>query len=258
MQLRTLGNTELLVSPIGLGTVKFGRTTGVKYPKTFQLPTDKEIIHLLSFAQDLGVNVLDTAPAYGSSEERIGQLLKPTLRKNWVLLTKVGEEFEEGVSLFDFTPEHAAFSIKRSLSRLNTDYLDIVLVHSDGNDVFNIQHYGILEYLAELKKEGLIRSFGMSTKTVEGGKLALERSDLAMVTYNPIHTEEQPVISYAEKLNKGILIKKALASGHLNTFMHPNPVQHSLDFIFKEPGVGSVIIGTLNPMHLEEAVSISH
>jgi len=247
---KLLGNTGIEVSVIGLGTVKFGRNQGVKYPEAFQIPDDNHLLNLLACAKDLGINLLDTAPAYGTSEERLGQLLKNT-RKDWVIVGKVGEEFIDGDSLYNFTPEHAKISIERSLKRLNTDYLDAILVHSDGNDIDNIQRYGILDFLQTLKKSGTIRSFGVSTKTVEGGLLALSQSDMAMVTFNPIHTLEQPVIAEAFRLNKGILIKKALASGHLDQIPGADPVKASLQFILKEPGVTSIILGTITPAHLE-------
>lgn len=254
MELKKLGNTGIKVSPIGLGTVKLGRNQAVKYPEPFEIPDDKQALNLLHFAKELGINTIDTAPAYGNSEERLGKFLKSD-RHDWVIITKTGEEFDQGESTYHFTPEHTEMSIKRSLARLNTDYLDIVLVHSDGNDVYNIQHYGILDCLNNLKKQGHIRSFGVSTKTVEGGILAVEQSDMVMVTYNPIHTEEQPVISRAFQLNKGVLIKKALASGHIQKFPSMDPVVTSLKFIFCEPGVHSVIVGTLNHDHLAQNVA---
>jgi len=251
---RALGTTGLNVSLIGLGTVKFGRNQNVKYPQAFELPDDQHIIELLKCARDLGINVLDTAPAYGSSEERLGKLIK-TSRREWVLATKVGEEFINGESYFNFTPEHTKLSIERSLKRLNTDYLDIVLVHSDGNDIYNIRHFGILESLLELKQQGLIRAFGMSTKTVEGGMLALQKSDIVMVTYHPIYTEEQAVIAKAYDLNKGVLIKKALASGHLQKIEGEDPVATSLRFVANEPGVSNIVIGTLDANHLKQNVA---
>ena len=70
-----LGRCALETGRISLGTVKFGRNTNVKYPTKFKLPEDKLIVNLLSEAQELGVKLLDTAPAYGNSEHRIGQLL---------------------------------------------------------------------------------------------------------------------------------------------------------------------------------------
>ena len=98
-----LGQTSLDVSILGLGTVKFGRNQGVKYPNSFSLPSDKELSHLLSLAADVGINLLDTAPAYGMSEERLGHLLQGQ-RHQWIISTKVGEEFIQGQSYFDFSP----------------------------------------------------------------------------------------------------------------------------------------------------------
>lgn len=247
-----LGNTGIDVSCIGLGTVKFGRNQGVKYPQQFELPSDNEILDLLAYAKDLGINLLDTAPAYGISEERLGKLLKN--RHDWILCTKVGEEFVNGESKFDFSPEWTRKSIERSLKRLNTDVLDIVLVHSNGEDKKIIEENAIFDTLSELKKSGLIRAYGMSTKTIEGGLLAVDHSDAVMVTYNPVETTEQPVIAHAYKKNKGVFIKKALASGHLQKISDADPVLKAMQFIFQEPGVTSVILGTLSKTHLKHNV----
>src|SRR5690606_3456949 len=134
MQRFPVANTGVEISAIGLGTVKLGRDQDVKYPPGFQIPDDAQATQLLILALDLGINLIDTAPAYGRSEERLGPLLRGQ-RSDWVICTKVGEEFENGQSHFDFSPEHVRFSLERSLKRLETDYLDIVLVHSDGNDM---------------------------------------------------------------------------------------------------------------------------
>ena len=254
---RLLGNTGIEVSVIGLGTVKFGRNQAVKYPETFELPSDSDILKLLDCAKELGINLLDTAPAYGASEERLGKALKES-RKEWVIVTKVGEEFIHGKSVHDFSPKHVKTSIERSLKRLNTDYLDVVLVHSDGNDIPIIEQSGILECLSQLKDSGYLRAFGMSTKTVEGGLLAVEHCDVVMVTFNPLQLEKIPVIQKANKLNKGILIKKALASGHLQKIPGENPVETSLNLILSEPGVSSIILGTLKQKHLIQNVKYIH
>ncbi len=249
IQKKLLGNTNIEISAVGLGTVKFGRNQGVRYPKQFELPTDHEILHLLSVARELGINFLDTAPAYGSSEERLGKLLKNT-RDDWILCTKVGEDFINGESHFDFSLEGVRLSVERSLAQLRTDYLDVVLVHSNGDDVKIIEQFGVFEALSSLKQAGKIRAFGMSTKTIEGGILAVDQSDVVMVTYNPAQTEERPVLVEAEKRNKGILIKKALASGHLDKFAVDDPVRFAMNFIFAEPSVTSIVLGTLDEKHL--------
>lgn len=254
MQKRKLGKTGIDVSILGLGTVKFGRNQGVKYPQTFELPEDKVLQNLLSCAEDLGINFLDTAPAYGISEGRLGKLLHGN-RQHWVISTKAGEEFVNGNSNFDFSAIGLTRSIERSLRRLRTDYLDIALIHSSGNDEHIIHEDGVFDTMARLKEQGKIRAFGMSTKTVAGGLLTIDHADIAMVTYHPGYTDEHPVILRARKNRKGIIIKKALASGHLSQIPGENPVAESLRFIFAEPGVSSVVVGTINPEHLRQNVA---
>jgi aryl-alcohol dehydrogenase-like predicted oxidoreductase len=248
MKLRAFGNTDIIVSPIGLGTVKLGRDQGVKYPNGFTIPDDSAASALIKQARDFGINLIDTAPAYGISEQRLGPLLKGQ-RQDWVICSKVGEEFEQGNSLFNFSAQHTRFSIERSLQRLHTDFIDIVLVHSDGNDVDLIEQEEVLFELEKCKKEGLIRAYGVSTKTVAGGLLAAEKTDAVMATFNLEYRDEQPVIARCEKNNKGLLIKKAFASGHL-FLQGEDPIQASMDFIFSHPGVSSAIVGTINPQHL--------
>ncbi|MFC5696845.1 aldo/keto reductase [Pseudomonas sp. GCM10022186] len=251
---RPLGDTGLVVSPLGLGTVKLGRDQGVKYPSGFTIPDDFEARQLLALARDLGINLIDTAPAYGRSEERLGPLLRGQ-RQDWVIVSKVGEEFENGLSRFDFSPEHTRFSVERSLKRLETEYIDLVLVHSDGNDLAILQRSGVYETLAELKQAGKIRAYGLSGKTVDGGLLALEQGDCAMVTYNLVEQGEKPVLDFALQQNKGILVKKGLASGHACLGTGVDPVRASFELIFGHPGVTSAIIGTINPLHLSHNVA---
>lgn len=251
---RPLGDTGLRVSPLGLGTVKLGRDQGVKYPSGFTIPDDAEARQLLALARDLGINLIDTAPAYGRSEERLGPLLRGQ-RQDWVIVSKVGEEFEAGQSHFDFSPAHTRRSVERSLQRLETDVIDLVLVHSDGNDVAVLRDSGVYETLAELKQAGKIRAFGLSGKTVEGGLLALERGDCAMVTYNLNEQGERPVLDYAAQHAKGLLVKKGLASGHVCLAPGMDPVRASFELIFGHPGVTSAIIGTINPLHLSHNVA---
>lgn len=250
MKKRAFGNTGLWVSPIGLGTVKIGRNQHVKYPQAFEIPDDDVVKKLLNTAWELGVNLIDTAPAYGSSEERLGKLL-PGKRDDWHIVTKVGEEFIHGQSQFDFSEKHIRFSIERSLKLLRTDYLDTVLVHSSGDDLDIINRFGALEILADIKAKGFIRSYGMSTKTLEGGLLALEKSDVVMATYNLQDTYEKPIFEKAAKLNKAMLVKKAFASGHLHG---PESVRETFQQIFTMHAVSSVVIGTCNPMHLRENI----
>ena len=110
------------------------------------------------------------------------------------------------------------------------------------------------ETLAALKREGKIRGFGLSGKTVEGGLKALEVGDCAMVTYNLNEQAEKPVIDYAAAHGKAILVKKALASGHVCLSPGVDPVRASFELVFGHQGVASAIVGTINPLHLAHNV----
>jgi aryl-alcohol dehydrogenase-like predicted oxidoreductase len=252
MQYRELGKTGLRVSLLGLGSVAFGRTDGLKYATAPRLPSLAELRNLLSVARDLGVNLIDTAPAYGSSEARLGELLAGQ-RNDWVLCTKVGETFDAGMSRWDFSPEHTRRSVHDSLRRLATDHLDVVLVHSNGDDLDIIRNLGTLQMLARLEDEGLIRAFGLSHKTIAGGMQAAETCDVVMATLSAAATEELGVVAHAHALGCGVLIKKPLDSGNA---ARDDDRRRSLHFVANVPGVSSIVIGTTNPAHLRDNAAV--
>lgn len=246
-----LGSTGLRVSAVGLGTVKLGRRTGLKHPGSFSLPTDEQARALLDEASALGVTTIDTAPAYGVSEERLGALLAGR-RQRWTIITKAGEEFEEGRgSTFDFSPEAVTRSVERSLRRLRTDHLDVVLLHSDGRDEEIIECTGALEALERAKEQGKARAIGVSTKTPEGALLCARRCDVLMATLNPDALDDLPAIEEAGRRGAGVLVKKALRSGHVGG---PDDVARCLEAAFAPRAVSSVILGTISPEHLRANV----
>lgn len=270
MQHRPLGSTGLLVSPIGLGTVKLGRAAGLKHAPstaggastTLRLPTDDEALALLIAARDTGVNLIDIAPAYGTSEERLGTLLPRVARRDrWVLCTKAGESFDaargadgRGTSAYDFSPQALRASVERSLARLCTDRLDIVLLHFAGSldhDTPTLRDGSALGELQRLKREGKVRAVGASTGTPEGAMLAAECCEVVMLTINPEHTLDLPAAARAGQRGVGVLVKKALASGRLaGEGAAGAAIRHALS----QPGVSSVVVGTTSPAHLREAV----
>ncbi|MDA0788373.1 MAG: aldo/keto reductase [Proteobacteria bacterium] len=235
---------EMSVSPLGLGTVKFGRNTDVKYPSAFDLPETDELASLLALASDLGINLLDTAPAYGSSETRLGELIRGS-RSDWILSTKVGEIYD-GTSRWDFSAQATITSIETSLRRLKTDYLDIVLIHCPDEDVRALRDTEVVETLVHLRQAGSIRAIGASTKTVEAGLYALEILDVVMVSLQP--DDQLAVISRAEALHKPVLVKKALGSGY------SSDVTGDLQRALSIPAVSSVIVGTISEDHLKSNV----
>ena len=241
-----LGRCNIETGRISLGTVKFGRNTDVKYPAKFELPEDKLIVNLLSEAQELGVRLLDTAPAYGNSEHRIGQLL-PGRREDWILCTKTGEQYAAGKSSYDFSRQAVTASVAQSLKHLRTDYLDIVLIHSNGDDLGILHQTDAFATLERLKEKGDIRYIGMSTKSVEGSIAALDVSDVLMLTLNLEDQSNINVIRAAEKKGTGILLKKVFASGH-------QTAEESLAFALGQRGVHSAVVGTIDSGHLKENV----
>lgn len=254
MQKRALGSTGIDVSVLGLGTVKIGRNQQVKYPSGFELPDDKAVSALFELAQSLGINFIDTAPAYGSSEQRLGELLPN--RHDWVIVTKVGEIFENAQSHFDFSFAHTVNSVEQSLKKLKRDVLDVVLVHSDGNDMDIIKNEPVFDALQTLRDRGLIKAYGMSSKTVEGGCWVVENCDVVMATANLDYDEERPVLELAEKLNKGVIIKKGLQSGHADSASGGSGVDAAFSHILNLPGVSSMIVGTINQEHLRDNVEL--
>ncbi len=249
---RNLGTTGMRVSLIGLGAVKFGRNQSVRYPSAFDLPSDAQVLRILDEAIELGVNLIDTAPAYGSSEARLGELLGAR-RSHFLLCTKVGEEFDGGVSRFDFSARHTQMSIERSLKSLRTDHLDIVLVHSDGSDLDIVNGSGAMQTLADLKQRGTIRAFGISHKTREGGLAAVRCCDVVMTTFNDDDRSQLDVVDAAHAVGCGVLVKKALGSGHGAT----NDTQRNgnLRFITSNAGVSAIVIGTIDTAHLRANVA---
>lgn len=247
MKQNNLLTTDIMLSTLGLGTVKFGRNEGVKYPHGFDLPSEEDLAKLLALTKDLGINTLDTAPAYGQSEERLGRLLNGQ-RQDWVIIGKAGEEFENGVSHYNFTPEHVEYSLHRSLKRLNTDYLDIFLIHSDGNDL-EILSDDLINAMQGLKQSGLVRAIGASTKTIGGGIMALDNFDTVMVSYNPDYLVEKPVLDYAQSIGKSVILKKVLSSGHSRA------PSEALKFALSHPAVASAIVGTITPNNLRNNVT---
>lgn len=247
---RELGTTGFHVSPLGLGTVKLGRDQQVKYPRGFTIPDDRAATELLELARGLGINLIDTAPAYGNSEERLGQLLPSP--DDWVVVTKVGEIFEDGRSRFDFSAEHTRASVERSLRRLRRERVEVVLVHSSGDDMGIIENEPVFETLERMKQEGLVGSYGMSSKSAEGGLWVVEHCDVVMATCNPVDTHDLPVIEAAHRAGKGVLVKKGLQSGHADSAVGGCGVEQSMRYVFSHPGVSSMIVGTINPAHLRD------
>jgi len=245
---RPLGRGGPLVSPVGFGAVKIGRNTAVKYPSGYDLPSEPQVAQLLNGVLDLGINLIDTAPAYGSSEERIGRAVGHR-RTEFVLCTKAGEQFDQGHSRFDFSGSAIRRSLEESLRRLRTDRADVLLLHSDGRDLEILEHTDAVETLLALRSAGLARQVGLSGKTVAGARAALAWADVLMVPYNLEDPSHAAVIEEAHRAGVGVLVKKGLGAGRL-------VAAEALPFALAPAGVSSVVVGSLSLAHLRENLGV--
>jgi aryl-alcohol dehydrogenase-like predicted oxidoreductase len=246
---RRLGRSGLRVSPLGLGTTKLGRNTAVKYRAPFTLPSDDRVRELLATSLELGVNLIDTAPAYGESERRIGKFLA-TYRQHFVLSTKCGEQHEDGYSTYDFSMPTIMASVEESLRRLQTDSIEILLLHSDGRDVEILTQTDALEALSRLKRSGKIRAAGISAKTAAGVLAARETVDVVMAPFSERDSSLGEALRQAHDADLGVMAIKGLFSGYLE----PRP---AIEFVLRQPFVDTLILGTIEPAHLCEAVVIA-
>lgn len=250
MRPRRLGSTSLQLSPIGFGAFKIGRTEGAKYAEAYSLPSDAEATALVHAVLDLGITLIDTAPAYGVSEERVGAALRDR-RADVVLSTKVGERFESGRSSHDFSEAATLRSVERSCARLCRATIDLVFVHSNGDDLAILQEGGVTRALRALRDRGVVRAIGFSGKTVEGHRRAIDEGyDALMVEYHPLDGSQRPALEEAADRGVGVVVKKALASGRV-------PPSEAVPFALAAPAVASVVIGSLRIDHLASCAELA-
>jgi aryl-alcohol dehydrogenase-like predicted oxidoreductase len=246
---RQLGRTGLRISPIGLGTTKLGRNTDVKYPKSFSLPSAQRVWELLETSLGLGVNLIDTAPAYGDSEERLGPFVEIN-RDRLVVCTKSGEQYCDSRSTYDFSATAIIASVEKSLRRLRTDHVEILLLHSDGRDIEILTQTDAAAALLNLKKSGKARAIGISAKTQSGILEACRTMDVVMAAFSHKDPSLAEALTKAHDAGLGVMAIKGLFSGCLE----PGP---AIEFVLRQPFVDTLILGTIDPTHLREAVTIA-
>ncbi len=149
MNYRKLGNSNLQVSTLCLGTMMFGDQTA-----------KDEAERIAADAHNHGINYIDTADVYtrGASESMVGELLLGQ-RHDWVLATKLGNKMSERVNESQFSRSWMMREIDASLARLQTDYVDILYMHLDINGM-NLEEP--LRALGTMLQAGKIRYWGVS------------------------------------------------------------------------------------------------
>ena len=243
MKRRLLGRTDFAVSEVGFGAWPIG---GNRYGNSYGPTDDAEAIRAVRRAVELGCNFFDTADVYGHghSEQLLGTALAG-MRPQVIIATKVGGNFYNrdvhpllrervaqaaGVSYAqlaadvplpvthdaNFSSDYVRFALGRSLERLRTDYVDLLQLHNPPlQRIDAMETYGVLE---ELKKEGLIRAYGVSVHTAEEGLAAVNSTmpDTVQVVYNLARRDaESAFFPAARAANIGVIVREPLANGFL-------------------------------------------
>jgi len=216
---RTLGRTGLSVSEIGFGAWAIG---GNAFGNSYGTTDDAESTRAIRRAFELGCNYFDTADVYGHghSETLLGAALHD-VRDQVFIATKVGGNFYDGDVHMDFTPGYLRFAVERSLERLRTDHIDLLQLHNPPINL--IPAMGTYEPLEEMKREGLIRFYGISVHPPEEGVAAVQATmpDTVQIVYNLARREaEDTFLPTAQAANVGVIAREPLANGFLAGHYH--------------------------------------
>ena len=211
MQYRTLGRTGIKVSPYALGTLMFATSMGND-------PGDSaRIIHK---AIDAGINVVDTADAYGDSEEVVGKALEGR-RDDVVLATKFSRPTGQDPNHQGASRRWIVTAVENSLRRLRTDHIDLYQLHRPDPDT-DVEE--TLAALTDLISSGKVRAIGASQTSASGiveARWVAERRGLARFqTEQPAYSIlnrgiEREILPTAQRFGLGTLVWGPLGQGLL-------------------------------------------
>ena len=256
MEKRTFGKTGLEVSVLGFGGAEIG----------FEKAAPSDVEKLLNSALDTGLNVIDTAECYGDSEELIGNAVSKR-RGDYHLFTKCGHA--SGFDLPDWDLKLLEQSIERSLQRLQTDCVDLVLLHTCSEEM--LRQGDVIQLLQRAKEQGKTRFIGYSGDS-HAARYAIECGAFdALETSVNIADQEalELTLPLALQRGMGVIAKRPIANvawkngkseeayGHtywkrLNELKYDflegdEAVSTALRFTLSLPSVSTAIVGTKRP-----------
>jgi aryl-alcohol dehydrogenase-like predicted oxidoreductase len=266
---RELGRTGLQVTTLGYGAMELRGA-----PRARDI-TEAQAETILNAVLDAGINYIDTSIDYGLSEERIGRYIGHR-RAEYFLASKCGclvgaPPTPRGQrSAHVFTRDNVIAGVEQSLTRMKTDYLDVVQFHQSPSRQ-SLDEQGALKALLELKEAGKVRFIGMSgTLPHLTEHIAMGVFDVFQIPYSAVEREHEEAIAAAARSGAGIVIRGGAAKGaptegkqaglqwqrwqraHLEDLLDGmTPMEFILRFTFSNPDLDTTIVGTINPAHLQ-------
>ncbi len=210
MKYRYLGNSNLKVSAVGLGTWAYGNDT-------FGRVEDQQSIKAIRAAVEAGINLIDTAPAYGAghAEEVVGQAIAG-IRDKVVIASKCGTHRDGPKYIRDLSPARIRKEIEASLSRLNIEQIDLYQIHWPDPDTPLEES---VEELLKLKKEGKFKYLGVCNFGVDLMKEISELTEIISLQpqYSLLQRDiEEDILAYLIENNLGTLSYGTLGGGILS------------------------------------------
>jgi len=276
---RALGRTGANVTILGYGAMELrGQPRGPQI-------RDEDAGRLLNAVLDGGINLIDTSPDYGRSEELIGAHLSHR-RDEFFLASKCGCPVEPPADdvpppyPHDYSQRNVRADVEQSLRRLRTDRLDLVQVHMSPSRA-TLEENGTIETLKELQADGKIRFIGMSGILPNlPDHIAMNVFDAFQIPYSAVQRDHENLVTEAADRGAGTLIRggaaRGAASEEKNWTVAPltqNPgvgqrnwetsgiedligqagigrQEFILRFTLSHPALSTTIVGTANPDHL--------
>lgn len=268
---QTLGRTGVEVTTLGYGAMELrGAPAGPAI-------TDEQAEQVLNAVLDAGINLIDTSPDYGRSEELIGQFI-PSRRSEYFLASKCGcvPGARMGTDHIH-TAENVRAGVEQSLRRMKTDYLDLVQFHRSLTQR-EFEAEGALQTLLDLQREGKVRFIGVSgTLPNLDEQIGMGVFDAFQIPYSALQREHEDVISRASAAGAGIIIRGGAARGAPTDwegrpyYMLPGSIPRdrweqarlddlldgqdrmtfTLRFTLSNPDLDTTIVGTRDASHLK-------
>lgn len=210
MNYRPFGKTGIQVSEIGLGAWQLANPD-------WNLSDQNEAMQIVYKSLEAGCTFFDTAPGYGNgvSETILGKALKAAKREEIVICTKAGYTAD---SVEDFSTAAIRPILESSLRRLQTDYVDILLLHNPARELMDGRVATQYKELERLKQEGKIRAYGVSLDWAAEMEMvmATTQSKAFEVYFNALYQEMLPAFATAQQQGIGLIVKVPLDSGWLS------------------------------------------